>query len=195
MQTNNDSLETPPKQSWVSNLSEFTRFASIVILLVLGVRLFVAQPFIVSGSSMVPTFANSNYLIVDQLSYYFQEPKRGDVVIFHPPIDPKEYYIKRIIGVPGDTISVRNGVVTLTNAEHPEGKVLEENYITKDTLITDVTTVVTEGNYFVMGDNRPASYDSRKWGLLPKKNLVGRAFLRLFPLNRLTLFPGERSIN
>ena len=183
-----------PQGFW-SNVGEFTRFASIVIVIVILVRLFVAQPFIVSGTSMVPTFQNSNYLIVDEISYRFENPSRGDVIIFHPTVDPKEYYIKRVIGLPGDTVNVHNGVVTITNAEHPQGEVLSEPYITPDTLVENVTQVVPAGQYFVMGDNRPASYDSRIWGLEPRSMIVGRAFLRLFPVSTLGVFPGKVTIN
>ncbi len=179
------------KQGFWHDLGEFARFAAIVVVVVIVVRVFIAQPFIVSGTSMVPTFENNNYLIVDELSYRFETPHRGDVIIFHPPIDPSLYYIKRIIGVPGDTIAVRNGIVTLTNADHPNGIVLSEPYLSKDTLTENTSTVVTEGNYFVMGDNRSVSYDSRRWGLLPAKNITGRAFLRLFPISKIGVFPGE----
>lgn len=182
---------TPTQKSFWGSLAEFARFAAIVIIIVIGVRFFIAQPFIVSGTSMVPTFENSNYLIVDELSYRFKEPHRGDVIIFHPPLDMQTYYIKRIIGVPGDTISVQNGIVTLTNKDNPKGIILSEPYINKDTVTENISTTVTPGNYFVMGDNRSVSFDSRRWGLLPKKNITGRAFLRLFPISEISVFPGE----
>ncbi len=176
-----------------SGFMEFARFISTVVVIVVVVRVFIAQPFIVSGASMVPTFHDSDYLIVDQLSYRFIEPARGDVLIFKPPQNKSVYFIKRIIGIPGDTININNGVVTLSNKEHPEGVVLNEPYISKDTTSGHYNISVTEGNYFVMGDNRPASYDSRGWGLLPKKNITGRAFLRLFPVTKMSVFPGEFS--
>ena len=179
-----------PRGFW-RGLGDFARFAGIVIIVVIGVRYFIAQPFIVSGTSMVPTFQNSNYLIVDEISYRFESPKRGDVIIFHPPIEPATYYIKRVIGVPGDTVKVNNGVVTIINKDHPEGFVLDEPYVNKDSLTENVTTEVTAGNYFVMGDNRSVSYDSRRWGLLPAHMITGRAFLRLFPLKEIGVFPGE----
>lgn len=172
---------------------EFIKFSLVVVVIVVFVRTFIAQPFIVSGTSMVPTFQNSNYLIIDELSYRFEEPKRGDVIIFHPPKDPSVYYIKRIIGIPGDTVSISNGVVTITNSENPTGLKLSEPYITKDNPKDSTNIVVTDGQYFVMGDNRPASYDSRGWGLLPKKNISGRAIFRLFPLDKLSVFPGEHN--
>lgn len=190
-----ESVSPVPKKpvgSFWDGLGDFARFASIVIIVVVVVRVFIAQPFIVSGTSMVPTFQNSNYLIVDELSYHFEQPHRGDVIVFHPPIagQTQEYYIKRVIGIPGDTVNVKNGVVTITNAAHPQGMILSEPYITADNLEEDVTTVVPAGSYFAMGDNRPASYDSRRWGLLPAKNITGRVLLRLFPANELGVFPG-----
>lgn len=183
--------ETPAKQGFWHSAGEFVRFAGIVIIIVFCVRYFVAQPFIVSGTSMVPTFQNSNYLIIDQLSYRFQEPHRGDVIVFHPPLEMKTYYIKRIIGIPGDLVTVKNGVVTISNDEYPDGFTLNEPYLNKESTIENVSLKVTPGNYFVMGDNRSVSFDSRRWGLLPKKNITGRAFIRLFPLNEIDLFPGE----
>ncbi len=174
-----------------AGIGELLRFGVIVIIIVLGIRVFIAQPFVVSGTSMVPTFQNANYLIVDELSYRFGEPKRGDVIIFRPPVDPGSYYIKRIIGVPGDTVSINYGVVTIINAEHPEGITLNETYVTADEANDVGTYTVTDGNYFVMGDNRPVSFDSRRWGLLPEKNIVGKAFLRLFPLDELSILPGH----
>lgn len=189
-----DSVEPRKTHSgfW-SGFGDFARFAVIVVAIVAGVRIFIAQPFIVSGTSMVPTFENNNYLIIDELSYRFHEPKRGDVIVFHPPFDPKTYYIKRVIGVPGDTVNVRNGVVTITNTEHPQGFILKEPYAEPDTLVENVTLEVTPGNLFVMGDNRSVSYDSRRWGLLPETKITGRAFLRLFPVNELGILPGEHN--
>ena len=183
-----------PKQSFVQGLGDFTKFAGFVLITVIIIRFFIAQPFIVSGASMAPNFASNDYLIVDELSYRFHPPHRGDVVIFHPPIDPSSYYIKRIIGIPGDHVEVKNGVVTITNTEYPKGIVLNEPYITPDTLSEDKTTDVPDGKYFVMGDNRPESYDSRAWGLLPKSNITGRALLRLFPLNEINVLPSEHKL-
>ena len=187
-------LAPKPKTSRLQGAGEFLRFAAMIIVVVFVVRTYIAQPFVVSGASMVPTFQNSNYLIIDELTYHFQDPKRGDVVVFHPPVDSDVYYIKRIIGVPGDTIDIKNGTVTLTNAEHPNGIKLEEDYITRDPAGGNHSTTVTEGHYFVMGDNRAASFDSRRWGVLPRKNIIGRAFLRLFPFNEIAVFPGKHEI-
>ncbi len=187
-------MEIETKQVHVQeeeSIWDLIRFALVVLVIALGVRFFIAQPFVVSGSSMVPTFQDKNYLIVDELTYHFTTPARGDVVVFHPPGQPKGvYYIKRVIGLPGETISVQNGVVTITNSEHPNGWVLTEPYISAETTM-NVTKEIGADEYFVMGDNRPFSSDSRTWGVLPKANITGRAFLRLFPLKTLNALPGE----
>lgn len=186
-------LKTKKRSFWKGGW-EFAKFAGIVLVIVVCVRVFIAQPFVVSGTSMVPTFENSDYLIIDELSYRFHPPVRGDVVVFHPPIDMSTYYIKRIIGLPGDTVTIRNSVISITSSAYPDGKVLTENYITKDDPGDNFSAVVPAGQYFVMGDNRPASFDSRRWGMLPAKNITGRVLLRLFPLNEIGVFPGEHSV-
>ncbi len=169
---------------------ELIRFAIIVLIIAIGVRVFVAQPFIVSGASMVPTFQDHNYLIVDEISYRFEKPQRGDVIIFHPPGQPTGiYYIKRIIGLPGETIKITAGKVSIINSEHPDGFVLDEPYLKNISYETMSKTLGTS-EYFVMGDNRPESSDSRVWGTLPAQNIVGRAFLRLLPFTDVGVFPG-----
>jgi signal peptidase I len=173
---------------------ELARFVIIAVVIVVPIRLFIAQPFIVSGSSMVPTFHDKNYLIVDEISYRLSEPKRGDVVIFvYPDSNPKnkkKYFIKRIIGLPNETVDIKDGSITITSAEHKDGFVLEEPYVEKQA--PGVTHFESkEGEYFVMGDNRNASSDSRTWGVLPRKNIVGRAWLRLWPISDINVFPGK----
>lgn len=182
-----------PKKSHWDGAVEFGKFIFFVLAVVVVVRVFIAQPFVVSGTSMVPTFADKNYLIIDELTYRFREPVMGEVIVFHPPVDSDTYYIKRVIGIPGDTVTIKNGKVTVTNAAHPDGLALNEDYITTDTPDDNYTVTVPEDKYFVMGDNRPASFDSRRWGLLPKKNIIGRVFLRLFPVNQIDFLPGAHT--
>lgn len=179
--------EVKQEESWW----ELIRFSIIVLVIAIGVRTFIAQPFIVSGASMVPTFQDKNYLIVDEISYRFINPARGDVVVFHPPNQTNGiYYIKRIIGLPGETIKITDGKVTIQNDKNPNGFVLEEPYL-KNISNENLAPKKLEANqYFVMGDNRPASSDSRVWGTLPKDNIVGRAFLRLMPIQKIGAFPG-----
>ena len=181
-----------PQSKW-HGAREFGKFIFMVVAIVVVVRVFIAQPFVVSGTSMVPTFQDKNYLIVDELTYDFKKPARGDVIVFHPPVDMSTYYIKRVIGLPGDTVTIKNSVITVTNASHPDGLVLTEEYITKDTPDDNYSITVPDKQYFVMGDNRPASFDSRRWGLLPVKNITGRVLFRLFPVNEISIFPGEHS--
>lgn len=181
-------LQEPEKKE--SAFKEIFRFSLIALIIVLPIRLFVAQPFIVSGASMETTFSTGQYLIVDQLSYYFEEPKRGEVIVFRYPKDPSKYFIKRVIGLPGDTITIDGGTVTITNSEFPGGMVLKESYVRSMRPTSSLTEVLGTNEYFVMGDNRDASSDSRAWGVLQKDKIIGRAFLRLFPFTKIEVFPG-----
>jgi signal peptidase I len=178
-----------------SSFGELLRFALIALIIVVPIRLFIAQPFVVSGASMEPTFANGEYLIVDQVSYRFGEPERGDVVIFQYPRDPSKYFIKRIIALPGETIVIRGDRVTIFNARHPDGMALDEPYVTDMETAATFTETLADDEYFVMGDNRDHSSDSRTWGVLEHDLIVGQAFLRLLPISGLTLLPGEPDTN
>ncbi len=169
---------------------DLIKFCLISLAIVLPFRLFVAQPFIVSGLSMFPTFDDGQYLIVDELTYRFYEPERGDVIIFHFPNNTKEYFIKRIVGLPGETVAIEGGKVKITNEANPDGFFLTEPYI-EDKLSDTKATTLDTSHYFVMGDNRDASYDSRAWGALSKDLIVGRAFIRLVPFKDAGIFPGK----
>ncbi len=169
---------------------EIIKFSIIALIIVVPIRMFIAQPFIVSGASMEDTFHSGEYLIVDQLTYQFEEPKRGDVIVFRYPRDPSKYFIKRLIGIPGDTLTIEGNVLTITNKEFPKGIVLEEPYVNSMQPNTHLTETLTDGEYFVMGDNRDASSDSRMWGILQRDKIVGRTFLRLFPFTKAEVFPG-----
>lgn len=165
------------------------QFLFLLIFIVIPFRLFVAQPFVVSGDSMLPTFENGEYLIIDQLSYHLREPERGDVVVFHYPNDPGKFFIKRLIGLPGETVDVEDDQVTITPANSGESFILDEPYLDNTRFEKGVTTL-GEDQYFVMGDNRMVSFDSRSWGPLEEKYIVGRAFLRLFPISHASHLPG-----
>ncbi len=170
--------------------SELFRFALITLFIVLPIRIYIAQPFIVSGSSMDPTFENGEYLIVDELSYRLDEPERGDVIIFRYPKDTTKFFIKRIIGLPTETVIVNGKSVIIKNEMNPEGLELDESYLTHETY-SNTRVVLDDDEYFVMGDNRPASSDSRIWGPLSRDLIVGRAFLRLLPVGRAAVLPGD----
>lgn len=186
-----DSTDQPATQKEEHPLTEIIRFSIIALIIVVPIRMFIAQPFIVSGASMEETFQNGEYLIVDQLTYHFESPKRGDVVIFRYPRDPSKFFIKRVVGVPGDTLDITGNVVTITNEQHPEGTVVDEPYIAHMEPNTELTEELSDNEYFVMGDNRDRSSDSRMWGILHEDKIVGRAFLRLFPITNLDVFPGS----
>lgn len=179
-----------PQEQSDSFFTELLKFVVVAAVIVLPVRLFVAQPFIVSGESMSPTFENGEYLIVDELTYRLEAPKRGDVVIFRYPRNPSEFFIKRIIGLPGETVIVKDGAVEV---QQKDGTILplNEPYVKNLGNGRDATYPVDEGNYFVMGDNRPESSDSRIWGLMPRANLIGRAVVRLLPIQQAGIFPGK----
>ncbi len=188
-------LQPLPKKG-TSFLKELIQFALIVIFVVLPIRFFVAQPFVVVGSSMEPTFLNKDYLIVDELTYRIKDPERGDVVVFeyqHPTEgEAQKYFIKRIIGLPGETIDIRDGNVKVINNKNPEGFVLNETYIARPPVNTQTTTL-QPGQYFVMGDNRAVSFDSRSWGPLDEQAIVGRALIRVLPFNKAAFLPGSNA--
>jgi signal peptidase I len=166
---------------------ETTKFALIVLFIVIPVRLYVVQPFIVSGESMEYTFNSGQYLLVDELSYLWSNPERGDVIVFHYPLDTKKYFIKRIIGLPGDTVEIHSDQVIIKNKENPNGIVLEQSFLSSDLLVNNANYkqdfIVPDGQYFVMGDNRLHSSDSRVWGMLSRNLIVGRPVVRLLQIN------------
>ncbi|KKQ87192.1 MAG: Signal peptidase I [Berkelbacteria bacterium GW2011_GWA2_38_9] len=174
--------------SFFSVLFEIIKTVVVVGVLALLLRVYIIQPFIVEGLSMSSTLANNDYLLVDKLSYRFGEPQRGDIIVFKYPKDERFNYIKRIIGLPGETIRITQNNVVITNKQNPDGLILHENYI-KDiggSLLNGDRRVIAvdipQGQYFVMGDNRQGSSDSREWGFLPQKEIIGRSLVRLFPV-------------
>jgi signal peptidase I len=177
----------PPNKKQDGGLGEIIRFAILAIAIVLPIRIFIAQPFIVSGTSMVPTFENGEYIIVDQLSYRVGDIERGDVVIFKFPADTSKFFIKRIIGLPGETVTI-NGTRVFVQTQNGQIE-LDEPYIEREGL-ENTSVSLSNDEYFVMGDNRASSYDSRFWGPLSRDYIVGRALIRLLPVNKLDLFPG-----
>lgn len=184
-----DALPPKPESKVTAFLRELITFAVVALVIVVPIRLFIAQPFIVSGESMYPTFDSGEYLIVDQLSYKLNDPKRGDVIIFKYPNNPSKFFIKRIIAIPGDTLELLGSDVYVTDASGARTK-LDEPYVTmhRDSLLT---TTLSDNEYFVMGDNRLASLDSRTWGPLSGEHIVGKAFVRLLPVSAIELLPGR----
>lgn len=168
-------------------------YIALAIGLAALIQKFIVRPFIVSGDSMDPVIQNKEYLIIDEVSYRLREPARGEVIVFRAPPEPTKYYIKRIIGLPGETVKISGTQITIINKEHPEGIDLDEPYITHHTRGDSMSITVPQGQYFVMGDNRDASYDSRGWGPLPEAAIRGRALLRLLPFSKIDYLPGNET--
>ncbi len=179
-----------PQESSENFFTELLKFVLIAAAIVFPIRLFIAQPFIVSGASMEPTFHHGQYLIVDEISYRLNDPARGEVVIFRYPKNPKEFFIKRIIGLPNETVSIQGDTITITRAD---GSTLSisEPYVANHGNGSTENYQLKKDEFFVMGDNRPESSDSRVWGALPRGNIIGRAFVRLLPVNTISVFPGS----
>lgn len=170
---------------------ELFKLAVLVAVIVIPIRAYVAQPFIVSGGSMLPTFQPGEYLIIDELSYLLRAPARGEVIVFRYPKDPKKFFIKRIMALPGETVIVTRTGVHITTADG-EKISFEETYLKAEMRADWLTSPVTLGDdeYFVLGDNRPASLDSRAWGAVPANLIKGRAFVRLLPITKADYLPG-----
>lgn len=159
---------------------EFIRSIVIALLIVIPIRAWVAQPFIVQGNSMVPNFHNGEYLIIDEFSYHFRRPERGEVIVFRYPRQPSQFFIKRVIGLPGDKVEIKDGSVWINGSPFGEAY-LPQSLATAP----EASTILGVDEYFVLGDNREASSDSRVWGNLKDHFIVGRTLLRLWPLTRI----------
>lgn len=166
---------------------EITKIGIIAALIVVPLRMFVFQPFLVKGDSMVPSFHNGDYLIVDELSYRFRSPERGEVIVLKFPYDPSQRFIKRIVGLPGETLEIKDGKVVVYHSDSQDAFVLDESgYLDEGSQTPgSVKVQLKEGEYFVLGDNREFSSDSRSWGPLQEKYVVGKMLWRAFSLNAL----------
>ena len=159
---------------------EILKIVIISLAIIVPIRYFVMQPFFVRGASMHPTFESGDYLVINEIGYRIAEPKRGDVIVFRPPQGNGQFYIKRIIGLPGESVSVRDGNV-FVGQDLLSLELLDEPYIDGSTP-GNKTSQLSYNEYFVLGDNRNASSDSRNWGALPRKNIIGKAWIRAWPL-------------
>lgn len=167
---------------------EVIQIVIISAAIIIPIRYFLIQPFYVKGASMEPNFFDKEYLIIDELSYRFREPQRGEIVVFRYPKDPSQFFIKRVIGTPGETIEIGDGGVTIYNTDRPNGLVIEEPYI--GDRVTTGKRKITLGaeEYYVLGDNRGESLDSRSFGPIEFDDLVGKVLLRGLPISRIGLF-------
>jgi signal peptidase I len=172
---------------------EMVKVAIISLAIILPVRYFLIQPFYVKGASMEPNFYDHEYLIIDEVTYRFNEPKRGDIVVFRYPNNPSQYFIKRVIGLPGEKVRIEDNQVLIADADSADFSVLEEPYLGEG-VITSVpmrgysNVKLGEDEYYLLGDNRERSLDSRAFGLVEEEFIVGRTWLRGWPFNRLTVF-------
>ncbi len=189
-----------PKNSTLHIIWEISKTVLIAAAVVIFINTFVFQAYYVSGTSMTPTYQDKDYLLVNKFPTSIRnilkifgrkdnlDLKRGQVIIFRPPENPEIFYVKRVIGLPGDRVVLKNGVYTIYNTENPNGLVLKEPY-TDPRYVTEGTVdeIVLPGNVFVTGDNRApgGSYDSRAWGQLQQDKIIGDAFFRLIPLNSI----------
>ena len=163
----------------------------ISLAIVLPIRYFLIQPFYVKGASMEPNFHDREYLIIDEISYRVGQPVRGDIVVFRYPNDPKEYFIKRVIGLPGETVQLKDGAVYIFNQANPDGFKLPETYLPEGLqtyAYTEDKVTVGQNEYYVLGDNRMASKDSRSFGVVAKSFIIGKVFFRGLPLNKIGVF-------
>ena len=183
-----------PAKDFMYFVLDLLKTGVIVFVIAFCLRYFAVQPFIVDGASMMPNYIDKEYILAEKISYMTGVPKRGDVIVFKYPGNPNISYIKRIIGLPGETVKIENNVVTITNDKNPNGIAMSELYLGAETLtLAEGTTAgaytakVADNEYFVMGDNRQHSSDSREWGLLPKSNIIGRAWMTILPANKFGL--------
>ncbi len=180
-------------RKFFASLLEVIEVAVIAVGAVFIVRTYLVQPFLVSGTSMYPNFSNGDYVLTDELTYRFRPPERGEVVVMHDPQDFSTFFIKRIIGLPGERVVIKNDQVTIFNHDHPNGMSLDETYLPKSIMTGgDYDVTLSTSTYFMMGDNRQYSYDSRSWGPLPSKNIVGLVRFRLWPVTQIEAFAAPK---
>lgn len=186
------------KASFTSIVVDIIETVVVAAAIFVVVYLFLLQPHQVKGASMQPNFHDGEYILTDKISYRFSNPQRGDVIIFKSPTDQEVDFIKRIIGLPGEKVKISDGKIIIFNNEHKDGFVLNEAYATNGPTSggqdAPQNTEVSIGSdqYFVLGDNRIESFDSRSWGMLPKGNIIGKAWLRYWPLNKLGFIQHQR---
>lgn len=176
-------------------LLDFLKVFVIALAIIIPIRWFLFQPFVVTGDSMKPNFQDGNYLIIDEISFRFRPPARGEVVVMRFPNDESQFFIKRIIALPGERVVIDNGRVTIYSPQDSQAFTLEESYLPSNILTYGVIDrTMGENEFFVLGDNRLSSSDSRVWGPLPRQDIVGRVYIRLFPL-KLFQFFGQLEYN
>ncbi len=173
--------------NFFSFLFEAVKIVIVALVIVIPIRYFLFQPFLVEGSSMSPNFHDNDYLIVNEISYRLRSPQRGEVVIFYYPQDRSKRFIKRIIGLPGETIQAKEGKVFIINSGGESMLLDESDYLTQANVEQDFERAIGLNEYFVMGDNRRGSFDSRNWGNLPREDIIGCVLFKVIPLADFSL--------
>lgn len=181
---------TDKKLNWKEIFKEIFIIVFVVFGIVMPFRIYVAEPYLVDGTSMDPTFKTGNYLIVDKISSTAKKPERNSVLVFKYPNNPSKNFIKRVIGLPGETVIVKGDTVTIINTENPKGFELDQSYVVHKST-QDKTLKLGPTEYFVMGDNRKDSFDSRYWGALDEKYILGKPFIQLLPFTDIKVMPGK----
>lgn len=172
----------------IKNFYEIFKTIAVMFLLAFVIRAYIVQTFVVEGLSMEPNFHDGEYLLIDKVSYRFDQPQRGDVVVFISPEDAKLHFIKRVIGLPGEAVEITQNRIFINNNQLQEDYLRRgEQTLISDNFTNDFKTVIPQDHYFVLGDNRQNSKDSRLIGLIPKQNIVGRSFIVIYPLKNFSL--------
>ena len=173
-------------------LFEIVKAFVISLAIILPIRYFLIQPFYVQGASMEPNFQSRDYLIINEIGYRFNNPERGDVVVFKSPYNKKEYLIKRVIGLPGEKVEIKDNQIYISSKDNPQGFVLKENYLvngqTSATNKTYAKAELRDNEFYFLGDNRAYSLDSRSFGPVHRDSIIGRAWIRGWPFSKMTIF-------
>lgn len=172
----------------IAFLIEVVQIVLISSAIIIPIRYFLVQPFYVKGASMEPNFYDHEYLIIDEITYRFREPARGEILVFKYPRDPSQFFIKRLIGLPGETVEVSDGHIIIYNDAYPNGVVLEEEYLSHVETGGKERVTLGADEFYVLGDNRDSSLDSRSFGAVSENELIGRVWFRGLPISRMTTF-------
>ncbi|OIO18496.1 MAG: signal peptidase I [Candidatus Magasanikbacteria bacterium CG_4_10_14_0_8_um_filter_32_14] len=166
---------------------ELIKIAFLAGITIFVIRALIFKPFYVKGQSMEPNFYEKDYLIIDEITYRFREPKRGEVIVLKSPVST-DFYLKRIIGLPSERIKVENGKVIIYSNVNPKGIILDESYLNNVDTSGSVSLTLGSNQYFVLGDNRGASFDSRRFGAISRDAVIGKVWLRGWPFDRISSF-------